>query len=229
MERQNKAKAALRTLLLCLFSLAGCAPASRRPMLFELSSHPSDPWNMAVLPGRFSRLDDFREHGLMADVQGLTLNIAWLDAHWGYYRDRTFLPALQEVLDQPEPLVMSGISLGGLGSIMWARRNPESCRGLLLLSPFLGDEAFLARKQIGAAPANDLEAELLACWDFLAHSEIPVWLWGGEQDELLPLWQQCAMINPAIQLRTFPGGHDWATWQTMWRQYLVLVRQGQAL
>jgi pimeloyl-ACP methyl ester carboxylesterase len=184
---------------------------------------------MAVLPGRFSRLDDFRKNGLMDDAEGLTLNIAWLDAHWGYYRDRSFLDALQELVDQREPLVMAGISLGGLGSVMWARRNPGSCRGLLLLSPFLGDEAFLAKKMAGEAASGELEAELLACWDFLAKSEIPIWLWGGEQDELLPLWRQCAQKNPRIQMRTFPGGHDWPTWQLMWRQYLTLARQGQAL
>ena len=238
-----------RSLPAALFAFAlacpACIPArpATVPMATRaLGSSPSKPGRCLVLflPGRRDSFGDYGRRGFpeMAARAGVVADYVEVDAHMGYYRAQTITARLEEDVVAParargfERVWIVGISMGGLGGILYAREHPEGSLGVVALAPYLGDEeprfvaaqGGLASYTMGGPRADaDYEREL---WGWLQRyaaqgAELPpIWLGFGAQDDLAPADQLLANALPPGRTFVEQGGHDWNTWTRLWKDVL---------
>ena len=216
--------------------LAGCVlPKATTPIALDFSGEPEKAERLLILlPGMGDRVDTFRDHGMftLADqypnkLEGTVL--VGMDAHFGYYRQRQLPTRFREDVLSLWPdhdITLVGMSLGGFGSLLLARRHPDRIREVILIAPFLGKRKFLKRVLAGdleARPDDDsLERELVEIWTFLLGDQRPkITLLYGEKDRMAPALKILTEKVPEIETRTIPGGHKWKVWISLWEQWLA--------
>ena len=99
-----------------------------------------------MLPGRSDDPEDLVEEGLSQILQQNEehADIWIVDAHLGYYVSRTLIERLHTDVILPARrsgyarIHLLGISMGGLGALLYARQHADSIDSLLLVAPFLG-------------------------------------------------------------------------------------------
>lgn len=227
-----------------LLSLGGCLrlrPAVV-PMVTRSLSEPGAPPGRCLvvfLPGRRDSLGAYRTHDFpkMAREAGVSADYLEVDAHLAYYADETITKRLRDDVIEParargaDRIWIVGISMGGLGAILYAREHPE-VRGVLALAPFLGDTepgfvakaGGLSRYTPGAKrKVADYERELWG-WlkDFTAAggAHPPIYLGWGLNDDLAPADKLLGDALPRGRVFTARGNHDWRTWTDLWREFL---------
>ena len=107
---------------------------------------------LVLLPGRGSRAEDYERRGFVraARAAGITADIVAADAHLGYYERRVIQVRIEEDVILPGRargacrVWLSGISLGGLGSVIVGYTNPKHVDGMLLLAPYLGPDSLIS-------------------------------------------------------------------------------------
>jgi pimeloyl-ACP methyl ester carboxylesterase len=115
---------------------------------------------MVLLPGRFDRPASFARAGFGEAVRarGLALDVVAVDAHLGYYRERTVLDRLRADVVAParaagyQSVWIGGVSLGGLGSLLYLRDHPQDLAGVVALAPYLGEDALIAEIEAAGGP-----------------------------------------------------------------------------
>lgn len=120
-----------------------------------------------------------------------------------------------------------GISLGGMGAILYDREYPGEIHGLLLLSPYLGDDSI--HDGIRAAggidrwnpgPARSLDADTfqrelwrtIKLWSGKPPRTSSVWLAYGTDE---PFREPIELMTPVLRpthVFAMPGRHDWKLW-----------------
>jgi len=125
-----------------------------------------------------------------------------------------------------------GVSLGGLGSLLYSAEHPETVAGILLIAPFPATDKVLAEiKQAGgplawshtpAALGGDERYALrwLAALKDSAANAPQIFMGTGKSDRLFAGQQMLAELLPASHVSFVDGRHDWATWRTIWRNFL---------
>jgi len=137
--------------LLCLFS---CVPASTIPIetiSFERSEPAGHGTLVVFLPGRGSGVRSFGEKGLVRALhrKNPDIDMIGVEAHLGYYQDRTLPKRLREDVIAPaqrlgyQKIWLVGISMGGLGAILYDTTYPGDVTGICLLSSYLGEGSVL--------------------------------------------------------------------------------------
>lgn len=186
-----------------------------------------------LLPGMHDRAGSFEERGFLTlaqEVLGGRDDAAFIavDAHFGYYRERSIDRRLtEEVLGRfpGKKVTLVGISLGGFGALITARRNPELFDRVVLIAPFLGAPEHIKRlgQGAGSAPRDDMEGEVFAVWRWLEQGAdgIPTTLLYGRGDKFRPAYDKLASAAPGIALHGIDGGHDWRTWNSLWADWLA--------
>lgn len=198
---------------------------------------------LVMLPGRDSPPEEFRREGLVQAVaqSGLAADVLLVDAHMGYYRDRSIVERLQDDVLAParaqgyRRIWLAGISLGGLGALLAAQMGGE-VDGLLLIAPYLGEQPLL--REIRAAGglmhwqgAGDSAADpARPLWEWLQQAArvadrpgIPVLLGYGLDDRFADAHALLAAALSPDRVFTAEGGHDWPAWRTVWRRMLAAV------
>jgi hypothetical protein len=238
---------------LTALSLTGCAfiprPAPAPISTLALGGPARDPTCLVLfLPGRGDRLEDFRRHGFdrLAREHGVGCALVAVDAHLGYYRNRSVLVRLHDDVIAParargvQSIRLVGISLGGVGALLSLDEYPGAIDGAVLLAPFLGDKPIL--DEIAASglagwdpgpppppgPDRDFQRRL---WRFLRttytpgapdrHAAVPLWLGWGEDDGFARAGALLAAVLPPDQVRTAPGGHDWPVWRALFAGFVA--------
>lgn len=199
---------------------------------------------VVMLPGRFDRPQDFVREGLVADLkqQRADVDVLMVDAHLGYYLDRSVLVRLRQDVIRParrqgyKQVWLAGISLGGFGALGYTARHGQEegseIDGVLALAPYLGsDDVIDAMATAGGARrwlkssqrlrANELEQDL---WHWLAEPPAgapPVFLGFGRADRMNDAHRLAAGLLPTGRVMQVEGGHDWAPWRSLWQQWLA--------
>ena len=227
---------------LAVLSLTGCSLFLRStptPIPTQTKRiSPTGPASTLVvfLPGRGGSIADFERQGFLSTLKeaGVQADTLTVDAHLGYYINRTIIDRLWIDVLQParqqgyQRIVLVGVSLGGVGALFCEREHPGAADALVLLSPYLGDDARLFKRIAAAggpaawAAGRDLytggvEEQL---WTFLGQrSETlpPTWLLCGRRDSLGQGHRLLATLLPATKVASIEGAHDWPTWQALWR------------
>ncbi|HYG61508.1 MAG TPA: alpha/beta fold hydrolase [Thermoanaerobaculia bacterium] len=195
---------------------------------------------VVLLPGRGDKPEDFVTNDFAVTLRqaGSTCEVLAVDAHLGYYyegiidtrlREDVIVPALARGIEE---VWLVGISLGGLGSILYTRDHPGEVAGVVLLAPFLGpDEVVNEVEEAGGlsrwTPTEPLaERDLRRLWlwlkryDAAAPRQPPIYLAYGQGDRFARKNALMAEALPEDHVFVLPGGHTWRTWRRLWSAVL---------
>lgn len=197
---------------------------------------------VVFLPGRGGDPEDFQREGfekIVAEAGPNTDTIA-VDAHLGYYRNRTVVTRLQEDVIRParaagyDRIVLVGISMGGLGAVLYAKQQPQDIAAVVLIAPFLGDKPVLEEIERAGGlrswipteplPEADYQREL---WQWLKGytnpqaTRPPLYLGFGTEDRFTQSHRLLAAALPSAQVFPAPGQHTWEPWRVVFRQILM--------
>jgi pimeloyl-ACP methyl ester carboxylesterase len=223
--------------------LASCTPPVTRPIgtvRFSLPEVNRQQTLLVFLPGIRDKSAVFAEEGFISAAQasGIQADMIGVDAHIGYYLEMQFLARLKEDVIDPAKLQgyrniwLVGISLGGFGSLWYDLENPGDLAGIVALSPYLGEPEVVDEvARAGGlafwrpAPYGELDDQHMI-WRGLKNYEQQdknrkrVYLGYGLRDKFAIADGLLAAVLPQGQVFTIEGGHDWATWQTLWNEIL---------
>ncbi len=197
---------------------------------------------LVLLPGSYSLPEDFDSEGFVAEVRArhLAVDLALVDAHVGYYRERKIIDRLSADVIAParargyRHVWIAGISLGGLGAMLYASERPGEVDGLAVLAPYLGSPE-IARTVRAAGglrqwrtpdtvpQVDDLDGAL---WRWLRQATVetpqrpPFVLGYGRSDRFVESDVVLAAALPPDRVFTAEGGHDWPVWKVLWRDLL---------
>lgn len=221
------------------FDAAPCAAADGRALPL-----------LVLLPGRFMPADAFIQQGYLRAVResGFAVDVLIVDAHIGYYSDRSILDRLRADVFEParrrgvSDIWIAGISVGAFGAMLYADSYPGELAGLIAIGPFLGGEDTSAAIRAAGGlrqwqvPLNlppltvessETETELHA-WRWLrgqvratqSGEYPPLYLAFGEGDRYRYAQRLLADALPPQQVLVVGGDHDWNAWRPAWRQLL---------
>lgn len=137
--------------MVCLLavSIGGCLPflrGAREPLPAEVLADPAGATcTVLLLPGFWDSPADFERHGFDDELAARDLDVRLLaaDAHVGYYRKRSILEQLRQIVRAERrdgrTVWLAGNSLGGVGSLIYARHESGDVEGVLLMAPYLGE------------------------------------------------------------------------------------------
>jgi len=193
---------------------------------------------LVMLPGRGDHAADYERRGFIAELQKrpISADVVVAEALYGYYARRNLVERLKEDVVDParargyEQVWFFGISMGGMGSLFWAKREP-GVTGLVLFAPFLGDEEVIEEITKAGGPSAWKPKEPIAEEDYqrdlwrwlqgvLAKDDPRVYLGAGTTDRLAPAHRLLASVLPPERFFNAEGGHDWPTWSKLWVSFL---------
>lgn len=237
-----------RCLPLCL-GLAGCglvfrAPAPIPTIAYAGADRAAPRDLLMLLPGRGDRAASFADQGLVRIAQQADprLDVIAVDATTGYYIHRNLIPRLMEDVVQParargyRDLRIAGISMGGIGALLFAQHHPDAVSDVIVVAPFLGDDEVIEEieRQGGVTawrpPAKldpddyqrDLWRWLKSCTDGTARCP-RIFLGFGSEDRFVRAHRLLAAALPPGQVAVVPGGHDWDPWRQLFATILPVV------
>lgn len=200
---------------------------------------------VVLLPGMSDGPDDYLGRGFVQLIHEAcpTADVVAADAHFGYYRSRTFLDRLQADVIDPraeryDQIWLVGISLGGFGCAVYCEENPGVIDGLILLAPFMGERAIIEQvKGAGGLAAweppgdlgaveDDAEKKFAEVWAFFRGYAVPevatelpeLFLGWGKDDGLSIPNRMVADVLPEEQVLTLAGGHTWTVWRPLFER-----------
>jgi pimeloyl-ACP methyl ester carboxylesterase len=229
---------ALVMLLVSLW-LAGCAaggdPRQPIPTTLVPAAQPARR-PLVMLPGRGDSLASLTATGVAARIQQ-----AWPDTDvlltgltMPYYRQDQAIRRLHGEIIEParrsgryQQIWLAGISLGGLGALLYDQAHPDVVDGMLLFSPYLGDDAI--HDEIRAAgglaswnpgPVQPINADTfqrelwrsLQGWSERPRRTATIWLAYGDSERFrAPIELMSSQLPPGHVLM-LPGHHNWTLW-----------------
>lgn len=247
-----RSRTLLGFLLPLLLATVGCSYLRKAEVpMYAQASPPTSDASCAVvlLPGKGGSYKDFLKAGFEKAVQerGLDIQVISADAHLGYYRDNTIVERLREdvvapLLEEGKRVWLVGVSMGGLGTLIYTREHPEDASGLVAIAPFLG-KGDLVEKIVAAGgplhwqptpPPADNTVEGLWAWVGRSYADgppVPTYLAYGTEDRVRPGNELFAPLIPAENTLTLPGGHNFSVWRKLWDEMLdrgVICRESDA-
>lgn len=197
---------------------------------------------LVMLPGVGIEASEFADRGMVAAVheRGLPVDVIAARPALDLYLDGTIDGVLHRRVIAPAlahgyiRLWLLGISLGGMGALLYASAHAVHVEGMVLLAPFLGTQGTIAE----LADAGGLESHsalqsatapeqrmLNWLWDFLARQPASpaLYLGYGRHDRFAQGHRLLAEQLPTERIVTTDGGHDWNTWLALWQRALDVV------
>jgi pimeloyl-ACP methyl ester carboxylesterase len=196
---------------------------------------------VVFLPGRWSRVAEFERERFfeIAAKRWPNARLVAPDLHLGYYKNQSVARRLHEDVILParrsgvKTVRLVGISMGGLGALIYDVEYPQQVNEMILLSPFVGEEdalkeiesaGGLEKWRPGEIAQRDFTRKL---WLKLRESwrekgNRPRVLLGCGQDDRLAASNRLfakEFLKPGEQLWS-PGGHDWPTWQVLFERLI---------
>ena len=190
---------------------------------------------LVMLPGAYSTPDEFTREGFVDAVRDarLAADVMLVDAHLGYYNNKTILERLSADVMAParqqgyRHIWIVGISVGGFGGLLYAQTHPGELSGVVTLAPYLGERAQSPLADPGEGiPRTPNETQL---WQWLrgyvgftqtAAPRPPLYLGYGVDDRFAFSHRLLAAALPAERVFTTEGGHDWPEWKRLWQRML---------
>jgi pimeloyl-ACP methyl ester carboxylesterase len=184
---------------------------------------------------------DFAEQGLVQAVRdaGLAVDMVAVDARLGHYFGGQVTTMLGRDVMRParakgyRNVWLAGISLGGLGALLYTEEHPQEVAGVIVLAPYLGDPPLIdeirgsggvRQWEPGLVDQADYQRRLWA-WlkEVVATPEQfpPIFLGFGRQDRFADAHELLAEILPRDRVFATDGGHEWATWRPLWGAILA--------
>jgi pimeloyl-ACP methyl ester carboxylesterase len=224
----------------------GCGafrPATAPIRTVTVHESPENRCLAVLLTGRYAAPEEFARGGFGAAVaqRGLPLDVVAVDAHLGYYRTRSVVERIRKDVVLPakargyEEIWLAGTSLGGLGTLIYHREHPEDLKGILAIAPFLGEDEVITEIEAAGGPAlwrapasaegDDIGRTIwswLASAGFASQTDSVSLGWGTEDRFDRSNRLMAGLLDPE-QVYAVSGGHDMATWNSIWGRFLDRV------
>ena len=234
------------TLIASLLTLIGCVAGGdvTKPVPMTFIAAPNPAHRLVVmLPGRGDSLQGLTDKGIAGVIQQ-----TWPDADvlltgltMPFYQQGRAVQRLHDEVIEParrkpyQQVWLAGISLGGMGALLYDSAYPDQIDGLLLLSPYLGQDAIHQQiRQAGglatwqAGPPQPLgpdtfEHELwrsLQGWSKRPQRTGSTWIAHGADE---PFRQSIELMTPLLpndHVIMLPGKHNWTLWKPAMRAVL---------
>ncbi|HEY7886082.1 MAG TPA: hypothetical protein VIC08_14150 [Cellvibrionaceae bacterium] len=190
---------------------------------------------LVYLPGMGDYMERFEGKDLQQPLfeAGLPIDIKVADAHFAYYRARTFNERLHQDIIAPareegyQRIYLVGISLGGFGALLHWRETGD-IDAVLLLTPYLGEPEYYAHlvDKNQQATALDEDKNIWPWLEELPPEAMQHWYVGRARDDkfFTPNSLLSDRLPPANTV-TVDGGHDWNAWLAMWPQLLAKLER----
>ncbi len=207
---------------------------------------------LVMLPGSYARPQEFVREGFVDAVRErrLAADIVLVDAHLGYYSDRSIIDRLQADIVAPAraqgyaQIWLVGISIGAFGALIHTEAQPHGITGVVALGPYLGKRSLSEeinaqgglrqwRAPTGRLDPDDIDTQM---WRWLQPSGVAppsgaagpalrpeLYLGYGRSDRFIFSDKLLAAALPPNRVFTTDGGHDWATWLALWRGMLDVM------
>ena len=199
---------------------------------------------VVFLPGLGDDAEDFERNGFVADMKhrGLSVDMVAAQATLGYYTHGTFPERLAKDVVEPArargyPQVwLIGMSLGGMGTLYYARSRAAGVTGLLALAPYLGERdvideideqgglaGWVAPARADALTPGNYQREIWRWLQAMARGQErgpDLYLGFGASDKLKREDALLADALPDDHVYLLPGAHDWKTWRQLFDQFL---------
>jgi pimeloyl-ACP methyl ester carboxylesterase len=199
---------------------------------------------VVMLPGSYSLAEEYVDKGFLEAARQDGIKVDWLlvDAHVGYYRERSIIVRLHDDVVAPardrgyRHIWLVGISIGAFGALIYDEDHPDDIDGIIAIAPYLGmreiaeqiaDSGGLAqwRAPVQRPPADEIDQRL---WRGLQarlrpggrDEARPLFLGYGTDDRFIYNDDVLAAALPAGRVYTAPGDHDWPVWKVLWRDML---------
>jgi pimeloyl-ACP methyl ester carboxylesterase len=194
---------------------------------------------LILMPGAGNRHTSFEEHAFIRDAidASFTADILTVDTSYEQFSDLSIETRLHAEVVLPareagyERIWMGGISLGGFGTMVYARKNAYMLAGLVLIAPYLGNKGTLA--EVRAAGGLDAwnpdvtdEYDERHVWKLIKNyptqfvPELPIFLLYGIDDRFVEFHQLLATRLKPEAITTMSGGHDWPVWHSLWQDFI---------
>jgi pimeloyl-ACP methyl ester carboxylesterase len=196
----------------------------------------SAPTRLVMLPAAYASPEDFVAAGFVAAVRArrLDLDLVFAALAQQHVTDRIGLARLRTELILPAraqgcAVWLGGISLGGFLALCCAERHPAELAGLCLFAPYLGTHLVTGEiERAGGVALWDARGvaeddDERRVWRFirtLRPGPLTVHLGLGRDDRFGGRHQLMAAALAPESVDIVPGGHDWATWRTLWERFL---------
>ncbi len=196
---------------------------------------------VVFLPGSRDSPEDILEQGFVSRLheQGILADVLLPDLHTGYYVNTTrsrFDERLRVDIVEPmrakgyRQVWLAGISLGGFGSMMYARLHPQHVDGIVVIAPFVASSSVLeeVRAAGGIARWNepvvdgDWQRDLLRWLKGYADPQAvrpPLYVGYGSEDGFAEFNAAVGTVLPSGHVRVAPGGHEWLPWKQLWSEF----------
>lgn len=199
---------------------------------------------IVLLPGAYDHAEQFVPEGFVAAIRdrGIAADVALVDASVAYYRERNIVARLDAEVVVPavarglRHVWFAGISIGGLGSLIYANEHRGAVDGLLLVAPYLGESPIVAEVEAAGGIARwmpglsttDSDGDGRRIWRWLKtltstsrDGPLPsAYLGYGVDDRFASAHRLFAAALPTGHVFTAPGTHDWPPWLAVWKAML---------
>ncbi|MEO1203891.1 MAG: alpha/beta fold hydrolase, partial [Pseudomonadota bacterium] len=183
--------------------------------------------------GRGDRAQHFADAGFGAPAANGSFDVVAMDAHLGYYMERSLLVRLHDDIIAPakaagyDSIWLLGVSMGGLGSLLYAAEYPDDVDGIILLAPYMGGrkaieevlaEGTLAEWNGEGKRMKDYEVDI---WRYIqatttGDTSTPIILGFGTEDRMAEGYSGLVEKVDFTAVYTREGGHKWTTWRPLW-------------
>ena len=201
-----------------------------------------------MLPGAYTAPEAFEREGFVAEArrEGIAADIVLVDAHVGYFENRTIVERLAEDVLLPARgryarIWLVGISNGGAAAILTADRLAQLADGIVLLAPYLGTRTIAQQIRSGGGlrqwePPTPIDRGNgdQVMWRWLKQQvadtgaapqavKPQLYLGYGISDLYVLNHRTLAAAMPSSHVVDIAGGHDWPTWRGLWERILPLL------
>jgi len=188
---------------------------------------------LIMLPGSGDRAGSFVKTGFVDIADRQQFDVLAVDAHFGYYAKGILVERLREDIIIParaqgyENIWLLGISMGGLGALLYVAEYPNEIDGVILLAPFLGSSRLVEDiKNAGGLGAWSGDSQgfkpyEVDVWRWLKKEIVgdggtPVYIGFGQSDSMAPAYDLLVQALDPSHVYTSSGGHNWKTWEPLW-------------
>jgi len=239
----------LLAICLSLTTVSGCAgmlpaPAPMRSVEYAANAAPAT-CLFVLLPGMGDRAEAFEQRGFVETLRksGRSIDIRAADATFGYYMQGTVLDRLAADVIAPAKargypeIWLAGPSMGGFGSLFYARAHTADVTGVLAIAPFLGERGLIEEiAQAGGlekwpAPArveqmnpDNYQREMWRWLQAVARGKetAPLIFAGyGTADKLRSADSLLTAGLPPARVFLTDGKHEWPAWQRVLQSFLA--------